>query len=301
MTCLEPYGSGAAVESAIREAARRSTTIGRDTSRLVREAIFDRFLCRVFADESETFTLKGGTGMLARIPTARTTRDIDLASKERTLDAAIDALIAAAGIDLGDHFRFVHRDTQPVLEGDGQPYTHGARVRFETYLGTVKKEGVSIDLVLGHALTTEPVTATPANRLPLPRLQTRDYRLYPLADQIADKVCACESVYGPTGVPSTRVKDLVDLVLIALTQPVGGTNLTDAIRAERARRQLPDRDTFTGPATFGRSWRTVAKQANLPPALDLAAAVILTSHLVEPALTAAVTGQSWNPDEQLWR
>lgn len=301
MTEVEPYRTGAAVERAISDAARRATTAERDTNRLVREAIFDRFLCRVFAEESGTFVLKGGTSMLARIPTARTTRDIDLAAKERTLDAAVAALRTSASTDLGDHFRFEYRDTQPLLEGEGQPYTDGARIRFDTYIGAAKKDGISIDLVLGHTPTTPPVTAPPANRLSLPRLTTRDYRLYPLVDQVADKVCACEGLYGPSGAPSTRVKDLVDLVLIARTQPIDGTDLTHAIRAERARRQLPGRSTFTAPATFGRTWLTVAKQANLPPDLDLAAAVILTSHFIEPALTAAATSRTWNPHEQHWQ
>ncbi|MFD1722380.1 nucleotidyl transferase AbiEii/AbiGii toxin family protein, partial [Amnibacterium endophyticum] len=289
MTEAEPYRTGTAVERAISEAARRTRTAERDTNRLVREAIFDRFLCRVFADESETFLLKGGTSMLARIPTARTTRDIDLATKERTLDAAITALRAAAATDLGDHFRFEYRDTQPLLEGEGQPYTDGARIRFDTYIGAAKKDGISIDLVLGHTPTTPPITAPPANRLPLPRLATRDYRLYPLVDQVADKVCACEGLYGPTGQPSSRVKDLVDLVLIARTQTLNGSDLTRAIKVERARRALPDRDTFTAPATFGRTWRTEAAKGNLPPEIDLAAAVILVSHLIEPALTATAT------------
>jgi hypothetical protein len=301
VTEVEPYRTGVAVERAISDAARRTKTVGRDTNRLVREAIFDRFLCRVFAEESETFVLKGGTGMLARIPTARTTLDIDLAAKERTLDAAVAALRAAAAIDLGDHFRFQYRDMQPLLEGEGQPYTDGARIRFDTYIGAAKKDGISIDLVLGHTPTTPPVTAAPANRLLLPRLKTYDYRLYALVDQIADKVCACEGVYGVTGGPSTRVKDLVDLVLIARTQTVDGTDLTHAIHAERARRGLPDRDTFTAPATFGRTWRTEAGKANLPPELDLVAAVILASHLVEPALTDTASGRTWQPHQQHWQ
>jgi hypothetical protein len=301
VTELQPYGTGGAVESAIRDAARAAATPDRDTSRLIREAYFDRFLCRVFAYGSDAFVLKGGTGMLARIPTARSTMDIDLAASERSIEAATAALIAAAAIDLGDHFRFVHRDTAPVLEGDGQPYTDGVRVRFDTYVGVGRKGGVSIDLVLGHTPTTAPVRMAPANRLPVARLLVNDYRLYPVVDQIADKVCASETTYGTAGNPSTRVKDLVDLVLLARTETIDGTALTAAIAAERRRRQLPDRTTFTPPAAFGRQWQTEAAKGNLPPELDLAAAVILVSHFLEPAFTEAVTGQTWHPEHQRWR
>ncbi len=44
------------------------------------------------------------------------------------------------------------------------------------------------------------------------------YRLYPVANQIADKVCATLADYH--GRPSSREKDLVDLVVIAVTQSV---------------------------------------------------------------------------------
>lgn len=40
------------------------------------------------------------------------------------------------------------------------------------------------------------------------------FRLYPLTDQIADKVCAMYETHGPQGAPSNRYRDLVDLVLL---------------------------------------------------------------------------------------
>ena len=42
-----------------------------------RQALRDRFLCRVFSDPDGRFILKGGSGLLARIPDGRATRDID--------------------------------------------------------------------------------------------------------------------------------------------------------------------------------------------------------------------------------
>ncbi|MEZ5199860.1 MAG: hypothetical protein R2742_00575 [Micropruina glycogenica] len=52
----------------------------RQTGDLIRQAYYDRFLCRVFSDtETSEWVLKeGGTGMLARVPTARRTLDADL-------------------------------------------------------------------------------------------------------------------------------------------------------------------------------------------------------------------------------
>jgi hypothetical protein len=62
----------------------------------IRQARFDRFLSRVFAEgEWSEWLLKGGMSMLARVPRSRTTKDVDhaalrapdLAEAERALAA----------------------------------------------------------------------------------------------------------------------------------------------------------------------------------------------------------------------
>ena len=45
-----------------------------------RRALRDRFLRRVFSNPDGRFILKGGSGLLARIPDGRVTRDIDFAT-----------------------------------------------------------------------------------------------------------------------------------------------------------------------------------------------------------------------------
>ncbi|MDA8208611.1 MAG: nucleotidyl transferase AbiEii/AbiGii toxin family protein, partial [Actinomycetota bacterium] len=68
---------------------------------------FNRFLSRIFSDgTSSDWVLKGGTGMLARVPNTRATRDIDLHLQSASLDEALQELVRLASIDLGDHFRF---------------------------------------------------------------------------------------------------------------------------------------------------------------------------------------------------
>jgi hypothetical protein len=49
------------------------------------------------------------------------------------------------------------------------------------------------------------------------------YRVFPVADHLADKLCATIGSYPRTGQPasSSRVKDLVDIAIIAGTQPDG--------------------------------------------------------------------------------
>lgn len=55
-------------------------------------------------------------------------------------------------------------------------------------------------------------TIEPAHRLAHPRpLAAHPYRVFPIADQIAEKVCATMYDKYPSGRRSSRVKDLVDL------------------------------------------------------------------------------------------
>lgn len=298
-----PYADARAVESSIRSAALvAAERSGRDVDRLIREARFDRFLCRVFIAGGDRFLLKGGTGMLARIPEARATRDIDLAAASTTIGQAVTDLRAAAAHDLHDFFRFEYLDHKPLLAGDNQPYTDGVRVRFRTYVGVSLRDTIGIDLVTGPAPVTDPVVQEPANRLPLPRLTTTTYRLISIEEQIADKVCASRGTYGTRGGPSTRVKDLVDLVAIALTQTVDGATLQQALHAEQARRQLPPATTYIAPASTGHQYRDLATASALTHEFrDLTDAVPLVAHLVEPALNGDVQHKTWNPHTRTWQ
>ena len=85
----EPYPDARAVEMAIKTAAQATFVVDSSVSvsERIRQAYFDRLLCRVFSEgPSSQWVLKGGTGMLARVPNARATMDIDLFVNGYTLD-----------------------------------------------------------------------------------------------------------------------------------------------------------------------------------------------------------------------
>lgn len=73
MTCE----NGGQLDRAPKRAARDG---GGDPGDGYRRALCDRFLCRVFSDPDGRFILKGGSGLLVRIPDGRVTRDIDFAT-----------------------------------------------------------------------------------------------------------------------------------------------------------------------------------------------------------------------------
>ncbi len=298
----EPYSSAAGVEAAIKDAAKKASVV--DPSLTVGERIrlasFGRFLSRVFSEGADSeWLLKGGTGMLARVPSTRATLDIDLYRGGFTLDQALADLRRLAAVDLGDHFRFVYTGHVDSIGGEEQPYTDGYRVDFDVYIGAQKKSGLHVDLAIGAGLTAPVTTTTPASELSLPRLVSHEYRLYPVVDQIADKVCATMKTYG--GRSSSREKDLVDLVVLATTQDVDGSDLAVAIASEARRRSMEQFTTFVVPANWGRSYARMAK--SVPYCAEyrtVDAARELMVSFIDTVLDGTATARSWLPQQRAW-
>ncbi|SFJ13151.1 Nucleotidyl transferase AbiEii toxin, Type IV TA system [Nocardioides psychrotolerans] len=299
---IQPYPTSAGVETAIKEAAKKAAAADSslDTNERIRLEYFNRFLSRIFSegDDSE-WVLKGGTGMLARVPSGRPTRDVDLYRKGYTLDEALDDLRRLAAIDLGDHFVFQYIGRETSIGGEEQPYTEGYAVSFDILIGGRSKNILNVDLSIGAGLTA-PVTITePANALDLPRLIRHEYRVYPVVDQIADKVCATMQTYRDR--PSSREKDLVDLVVLAVTQNVDGTALGFAIASEARRRQMEPFEHFTVPSTWGTRYAKLSK--SVPYCADYRTVDLareLVTRLIDPALTGEGEDRTWRHDTRSW-
>ena len=214
-------------------------------------------------------------------------------------DRRLTGLRRLAALDLGDFFRFEYASHTDSLGGRQQAYTEGVRVNFDVYLGVNKKDRLSVALVVKAVVTDTPETIIPSNLLPLPKLPQCKYRMYPLVDQMADKVCATLSVYN--GYPSTRVKDLVDLVVLTLTQAIDGGRLEVAITREAASRGLPLPETFTAPPDWDASYRKLASP--IPDCKDhftVTLATSLVNALLEPVLARKTKGLRWDPGIRAW-
>lgn len=298
----QPYATAAAIDAAIRQAAKNAQAADRSVNAndRIKQAHFDRFLCRVFSEVGASeWLLKGGTGMLARVPNTRATKDVDLYRADLTLDAALAELRRLAAVDLGDHFRFEYIGHESITAGDGQPYTDGYRVSFDTYLGVTSKGRVNVDLIVSAGITGEVQVATPANRLPLRNVVSYDYRLYPVVDQIADKLCATMAEY-PTG-PSSRERDLVDLAVLALTQSIGAQALVRAIRTEAQRRRLQPFSAFVAPRNWGAAY--AREIGSTPYGRDygtVETARVLMRRFLDPVLDDRVTSGTWSPTALAW-
>ncbi|QGH70227.1 nucleotidyl transferase AbiEii/AbiGii toxin family protein [Pseudactinotalea sp. HY158] len=289
------YSTAAGVESAIKNAAKTAAAAdpSLDVGKRIQLEYFNRFLSRVFSEgEGSDWVLKGGTGILARIPSTRSTRDIDLYRRGYSLDRALEDLRRLSRIDLHDHFTFEYAGHSDSIGTDTQPYTDGYRVKFNVFIGISNRGTVHVDLAVGAGITDQITASRPVSALPLPRLTSHAYRLYPVVDQIADKVCATMTRYGERD--STREKDLVDLVAFATTHDIDGGALRTAILTEAQRRRMMPFDHFTIPAGWGPGYARLSRPVPHCAAYStaaLAAALIVT--LIDPALSGTAIGRTW--------
>jgi hypothetical protein len=84
-----------------------------------------------------------------------------------------------------------------------------------SYIGTALWVAFHVDLVGADLrMTGDPDLVPAIARVGMPTVEQHGYRAYPLVDHVADKVVATFEVHGETQRPSTRYRDLVDLVSI---------------------------------------------------------------------------------------
>ena len=293
------YKTPRALEQAVKAAAKKS---GRDTNRAIAGFYHDRFLCRVFATDEPAFVLKGGQSMLAKIPDARETRDVDLLGRTADLDEALEELKRAAATDLGDFVEFRFRDAVPT--DTSQDYRKGYTATFDTWLGGTKSVGaVSIDLVVDPTPPEEFEVLAPVARLDVEGLAYFDYVANTPETRVAEKACAVMQEYA-TG-PSSRVKDLADLATSMLNERVDAAKLARRLCIECAFRHMEPITEFSVPETWkttlSANYRKMAREAKLPRELeDVVTAEEAVAGWLRPVIAGETASDVWDPDSQAW-
>lgn len=267
---------------------------GRSLEELRREFLFQRFLAMIFSAPEGQWVLKGGASLLMRLADARFSKDLDLL-RMGTLspEQAIVELRELTTPREGDHLTFVIEDgvhystVNPVVE-----------ISVTAYIGA-KYGQFPIDLATDLHLLAAPelIQAQPVVDVPgLPALP--DLVVYPLTDQVADKVCAMFELYGQSQSPSSRYRDLLDLALIVSTSQLDGRQLALSVASETRRRkvsmpkamQSPGPNWSVGYAAIARRSR-IAKQLHaMPSALEVVGACL------NPILSGDRSSGTWRPD-----
>lgn len=300
MTPKPPLNPQAFASSLRARAANTSKTTGVPTRELLERYYHRRLLARVFCADGESWVLKGGQALLVRWPRARYSTDVDLLRTvdETTIDEAVTALVEAVSTDLDDHLRFDHHDTSREAAAD-RP---SRKVRFKVMFGLRQLSMVSVDVVVAHVepkgeLLVEQLTAPfTVDSGPWPAI-----RMWPLEDHVADKIAAMYERHGERLQPSTRYKDLVDLVLIAHNSSLNGATAHAALHAEVRRRQdmgthlvLPPAFVVPGPAWTAGYRAEAAKTQELPADYrTLDGATPLADAFISPLLAPECPAGTW--------
>ena len=175
--------------------------------------VFDRIAARLSASD-QGWVLKGGTALEFRLGLrARATKDLDLVLRSGPPDGAAirDVLIETLAVDV-DRDRFVFTVGHPIeLDTDaaGNP---GWRFSVDGALAGKTFTAIRVDVVL------RPVELAATERISLPGklewagIRPRTIESADRRQHFAEKLHALTRDYGLR--PNTRVKDLVDLLLL---------------------------------------------------------------------------------------
>lgn len=134
----------------------------------------------------------------------------------------------------------------------------------------------------------------------VPMLPT--FRLYPMIDQIVDKVAAMYETHGEA--PSNRYRDLVDLALLVGSQEFDAGPLLTALqsRVRNARNPVVLPTAVESPGEgWATGYPTVARGSSLPVDLHrLDSALVLVGRCLNPILNGTVKTGRWSSEALAW-
>jgi len=290
------YQSGQAFRQAL-EVRLRSQSLQTDVplSRLRKLISFERFLARLALYQPGQWLLKGGLALEWRLGSiARTTKDIDVLSLQPLADAH-QAIVNAVSQDLDDYFRFV---VQRSTDSAGPREGLGLRLQMQAWLDGRLFESFHLDVGWGDPVVDPPQALSAPPLLQFAGIAPASVLCYPITQHVAEKVHAYVQVHQ--GGEGSRVKDLVDILLIAGTQSVEASALRRALDAtfrSRDARILPV--TLPSPPA---SWRVpfgrLAAEVGLGH-LDLELGIRQARAFLDPVLRSETVGL-WDPTQSVW-
>jgi hypothetical protein len=293
----QSYGSPAAFRRALTDKLRDMAKTSRwSLPQLQRQIAYDRLLERLYLID-DGWIVKGATALLARNLGVRETIDVDL-YRSTALEVAEAELRQAAQQDIGDWFRFEIGGRQALTAG-----AVGVRLPVTARVGATVWCSFRVDLVGAEVhLTGQPERVSALARVAMPDVEQHGYVVYPLVDHIADKVSAILQTYGTGHAPSTRYKDLVDLVAIVLHATVRAAQQHVALRSEADRRGIDLPEAFSVPdrELWEKGYAAEAGRSLLDTALTLDDTLAVVKPFLDPLLNGAAGGR-WDPRAGRWR
>ncbi|MCM2349685.1 MAG: nucleotidyl transferase AbiEii/AbiGii toxin family protein [Bacteriovoracaceae bacterium] len=249
MRPVDKYKSAQNFRSAVQEKLKLiSRKEGIDIMRLYRQVGYTHFLARLFKDRNVPWVLKGGHALELRLQESRATKDIDLALKEtkfldrnekERIEAIKETLIEKGRIDLGDFFEFLV--TGPKMELDAAPYG-GARFQVEALIDGKRFTIFDLDIGIGDVWIEPHNELVLKNHLDFAGFEASKIQVINVEQHFAEKIHAYTV---PRDSENSRVKDLVDLYLIAKNEKLDSELLKQCLQDTFKRR-----DTHSIPFTL---------------------------------------------------
>jgi hypothetical protein len=265
--------------------------LARDRKRIA----FDRLLARLQAVADERWLLKGGFALDLRLATrARSTKDIDIEWRAEEAEL-IDTLLDAADHDPGDFFVF-------AIERAGTPEDRlggSHRFRVSASLAGRPFETFLLDVGLRSEEPPDSEVLRTDDLLGFAGIAPVEVAAVPLEAQVAEKLHAYTRTYEGKRT-STRVKDLVDLALIAELASIDAVDLRRRVEAVFEVRGTHRRPAALPPppTDWARPFRRLAEEVGAPAGLE--AGHRDAAALLDPVLSGEVTAGRWDPDGRRW-
>lgn len=291
------------LNSLIRTTAQRCAATPTD---IRKQYVFALFYKRLFGHEAPGWILLGGNALLARTGSGRFTQDVDLARTEKweSVDEIRNELENLLAADTGDPFRFTIRDISEHDRRDEYGYGgHTVKVKVTASLGNLAFEHFELDITQRRHITgpVDHIPLTPVidhktlNDLPL-------VPVVPIENHLADKICALYETHKNG--PSTRYRDLADIVRIVQDLKIRADHLERMLDHERGRRRLTLPTALESPgAQWDAAYPKAAREfAGFPVELHtLDSSLAVARACLDPVLSGEVSDALWDPAQQRWR
>ncbi len=298
------YSTAAGFRRALEDRLRGQARSGAEpVTRLRKNVAFQRLLARLVQLSPDRWILKGALALDFRLqnrPGARprATRDMDLVHLGLMSEADAD-LQRAQELDLGDYFEFLVQRTE-LTEEEKEAGGAGLRYRVRAVLAGRLFEEVMVDVGAAPAAAPWQLLEGP-DLLAFANVPPVRVLALPTVLHVAEKLHAYTRHYGVSRAPSSRPKDLVDLVLLAAHEEFVARDLTAALEetfAARGTHPLPEA-LPAPPVDWARPFAELAVHVRISP--TLADAHQRAGLFLNPILGHQVAeGSRWDPLTQEW-
>ncbi len=219
--------------------------------------------------------------MELRIKAARATKDIDLTMRSASTSgekkddkknlAVLEKLQEAAAFSSDDFF--VYTIGEPIADLDAAPYG-GARFPVEARLDGRVFVGFHLDVGIGDAVMEPLEVIEGRDWLGFADIASPSLYMIPREQQFAEKLHAY--TLPRQGAVNSRVRDLVDMVLLIKSATLAHHKVTEAIRLtfERRKTHSVPNTLPVPPAEWENPYRALARECDLSGQLEEAFAVL---------------------------